>query len=181
MKRSFLGATQGNPPLTCWLSTSCRSMRELRRPAADRTSQRGSPSASRATTIPYEGPCLQDRFTASEIVRTQQTDALDPGHQRLYTYGKRGCSLPGVNSPNMSQTQLDLLEHLQRLGRRDSRGGHSPQGGAHDLEQGELHGGFRVVNGVMRAVLDLALQEFLRQLPQRRPVRRALPRTRVTR
>ena len=47
-------------------------------------------------------------------------------------------------------------------------------GRAPDLEEGELHGGARVVDGVVAARLDLALQELLRQLAQRRPVGRAL-------
>ena len=43
-----------------------------------------------------------------------------------------------------------------------------------DFEQGELHGGARVVDAVVAAGLDLAVQEFLRQLAQRAAVRRAL-------
>ena len=43
-----------------------------------------------------------------------------------------------------------------------------------ELQQGQLQGGARVVDGVMGARLDLALQELLSQPLQGRPVWRAL-------
>ena len=35
-----------------------------------------------------------------------------------------------------------------------------------EFEECELHRGACIINGVMRAILDLAFQELLRQLPQ---------------
>jgi hypothetical protein len=50
-----------------------------------------------------------------------------------------------------------------------------------ELEVGKIHGGTRVINTVMAAVLDLALQELVRQDPQLCFEWRALPCTALIR